>query len=51
MPGIKFAKEIKGINKDSSYNNNNINYIKLLEEINPENPLISELEDLLPKSI
>ena len=28
IPRIKFTKEIKGIKKNSGYNNNNINYIK-----------------------
>ena len=42
MPRIKFIKETKEINEDSSYNSDSINYIKPPEEIDPENPLISE---------
>ena len=42
MPRIKFTKKTKGIDEDSSYNSDNMNYIKPLEEIDLENPLTSE---------
>ena len=48
MPGIKFIKEIKRINEDSSYNGENINFIESKKEIDLENPFIFEIKNLLP---
>ena len=51
MPGVKFTKETKETDEDSGYDSDSTNRIKPPEEIDPENPLISKLENPLPKPV